>query len=72
MSEGGSPALTIDRRAVAAGVSGTEVPSGMVTAWMDRVVALPEARADATTPTSTIRTARPSTTKAGPRRDMGS
>ena len=66
------PALTMDFMAVVAGVRGTTVPSGMVTVRMAGVVSPPEARAEATTPTTTMNTAMPRTTRAGPRRDMGS
>ena len=44
----------------------------MVILWMDRRVSPPEARAEATTPTTTMKTAMPSTMRAGPRIDMGS
>jgi len=69
MSEGGSPAPTIECSAEVAGVSWTTLPPGMVIRWTDRVVVFPEVRAEPTTPTTTRKTAMPSTSSAGPRRD---
>ncbi len=71
MSAGGSPADTIVRMAVVAGVRCTSVPPGMVILVIDRVGLEPEPKAEATTPATTMNTAIPSTTIAGPRRDMG-
>jgi len=71
MSAGGWPAATIDFMAVAAGVRWTTVSPATVTLWRDRVGVLPESSAEATVPTTTMNTAMPSTTRAGPRTDMG-
>ena len=45
MSEGGSPAPTIECSAEVAGVSWTTLPPGMVIRWTDRVVVFPEVSA---------------------------
>jgi hypothetical protein len=61
----------MDRKAVVAGVRWTVVPSGRVIWWMESAGSAPEAKADARTPATRMKTAIPSTTMAGPRRDMG-
>ena len=71
MSAGGWPALTIDFIAVVAGVRCTTVPSGILTLWIVKVGVPPEDRADPTTPRTTMKTASPSTMRAGPRAEMG-
>ena len=71
MSAGGWPALTMDFMAVVAGVRWTTVPSAMVTVRWVRGGAPEVARAEATAPMTTMKTAIPRTMRAGPRVDTG-